>query len=79
MLSLLGVIAIIAITPLYSAITPKSEDKYVEKVFNLTEIAITPKSEDKYVEKVFNWSEVHFSKMTCSKIHTLASTIFIIR
>ena len=26
--------------------------------------------DDKYVEKVFNWSEVHFSEMTCYKIHT---------
>ena len=37
----------------------------------LNTIAITPKSEDKYVEKVFNWSEVHFSEMTCYKIHIL--------
>ena len=37
----------------------------------LNTIAIMPKSKDKYVEKVFNWSEVHFSEMTCYKIHTL--------
>ena len=35
--------------------------------------AIAPKSEDKYVIKVFNWSEVHFSEMTCYKIHTLST------
>ena len=28
-----------------------------------------------YVEKVFNWSEVHFSEMTCYKIHTLEGNL----
>ena len=26
------------------------------------------------LKKVFNWSEVHFSEMSCYKIHTLAVT-----